>query len=118
VLVALPGMFALAWAADWMELSVLLPPWLLATTATVSPGPAGSHKLRMADDRCVRNEFLETKVDPQSGGLKAIRDMRMRVPRLGQQLVSNPGNTMRAKELRITSAGPALGEIISEGALR
>jgi alpha-mannosidase len=91
--------------------------WVARTDAASRPGPAASHKLRMADDRCVRNEFLEAEVDPQTGGLKAIRDMRMRVPRLGQQLVFNPGSTMRAKELRITSAGPALGEIISQGVL-
>jgi alpha-mannosidase len=80
------------------------------------PSAAGP-KLKMADERCVRNEFIEAEVDPQTGGLKAIRDMRTRVGRLGQQLVFNPGSTMRAKALRTTSSGPALGEIISEGTL-
>jgi alpha-mannosidase len=89
--------------------------------AWVADGPGqttgGTHKLRMADERCVRNEFLEAEVDPQTGGLKSIRDMRTRAGRLGQQLVFNPGSTMRAREVRTTSTGPALGEIVSEGVL-
>jgi hypothetical protein len=89
--------------------------------AWVSKTPAASaapvRKMRLADDRCVRNEFFEAEVDPQTGGLRAIRDTRTRVPRLGQQLVFNPGSTMRAKQVQTTSTGPALGEIVSEGAL-
>jgi hypothetical protein len=36
---------------------------------------------------------------------------------VGQQLVFNPGSVMRVKEIRTTATGPALGEIVSEGAL-
>src|SRR5262249_45972806 len=39
------------------------------------------------------------------------------VNRLGQKLVFNPGSTMRARSVRVTSAGPALGEVVSEGAV-
>ncbi len=78
---------------------------------------AGAGRMRLADERCVRNEFFEAEVDPQTGGLKAIRDQRTRVSRMGQQLVFNPGSTMRVKQVRTTSTGPALGEIVSEGAL-
>jgi hypothetical protein len=78
--------------------------------------PATS-RIRLADDRAVRNEFFEAEVDLQTGGLKAIKDQRTRVGRLGQQLVYNPGSVMRAREVKITSAGPALGEITSEGDL-
>jgi hypothetical protein len=84
--------------------------------STPGPAPAPS-RLKMADDRCVRNEFIEAEVDVQTGGLRAIRDMRTQVGRLGQQLVFNPGSTMSVREVRTTSAGPALGEIISEGVL-
>jgi hypothetical protein len=49
--------------------------------------------------------------------LRAIRDPRTRVSRLGQQLVFNPGATMRVQQIRTTSQGPALGEIVSEGVL-
>jgi hypothetical protein len=37
------------------------------------------------------------------------------VNRLGQQLVFNPGSSMRAREIQTTRAGPALGEIVSAG---
>jgi hypothetical protein len=39
------------------------------------------------------------------------------VNRLGQQLVYNPGSTMQARQVTVTSTGPALGEVISEGVL-
>jgi hypothetical protein len=82
------------------------------------PGtPPQAARMRLADKQCVRNEFFEAEVDPATGGLRAIRDHRTRVNRLGQQLVFNPGSTMRAKEVKVTSAGPALGEIVSEGAI-
>lgn len=88
--------------------------WAPRGTPGRAPAPG---RLRLADERCVRNELFEAEIDPQTGGLKAIRDMRTRVGRLGQQLVFNPGSTMRAKKVQMTSEGPALGEIISEGAL-
>lgn len=81
------------------------------------PGSAPTRRMRLADERAVRNEFFEAEVDPQTGGLRAIRDQRTRVSRLGQQLVYNPGSNMRVQNIRTTSQGPALGEIISEGVL-
>jgi hypothetical protein len=74
-------------------------------------------RMRLADEHAVRNEFFEAEIDQASGGLKAIRDVRTRVGRLGQQLVFNPGSTMRAKEISVTASGPALGEIIADGVL-
>lgn len=74
-------------------------------------------RLKMADRNIVRNEFLEAEIDMQTGGLRAIRDLRTRINRLGQQLVFNPGSLMKAKEVRVTANGAALGEITSEGAL-
>jgi alpha-mannosidase len=74
-------------------------------------------RMRLADANHVRNEFFEAEIDPATGGLRAYRDHRTRVNRLGQQLVFNPGSTMKAREVKITSAGPALGEIVSEGAI-
>jgi hypothetical protein len=78
------------------------------------PSPA---RMRLADDKHVRNEFFEAEIDPETGGLRAIRDHRTRVNRIGGQLVFNPGSRMQAKEVKVTSAGPALGELVSEGAL-
>jgi hypothetical protein len=84
------------------------------THAAESSPPA---RMRLADARTVRNEFFEAEIDPATGGLRAIRDHRTRVGRLGQQLVYQPGSFMQAAEVRVTSTGPALGEIISEGAI-
>lgn len=84
-------------------------------------GPAGAtpaaSRMKMADQHCVRNEFFEAEVDPATGGLRGLRDHRTRINRIGQQIVYNPGSTMRAREIRVTSAGPALGELTSEGSI-
>src|SRR5262249_52408879 len=82
-----------------------------------SAGPVPPARMRLADARTVRNEFFEAEIDPTRGGLRAIRDHRTRVGRLGQQLVYQPGSFMQAAEVRVTSTGPALGEVISEGAI-
>jgi hypothetical protein len=79
--------------------------------------PAQPARMKLADQRCVRNEFFEAEVDPTTGGLRGLRDHRSRINRIGQQLVFNPGSTPQVKSIRVTSTGPALGEIISEGVL-
>jgi hypothetical protein len=81
------------------------------------PGSAPTRRVRLADERIVRNEFFEAEVDPQTGGLRALRDQRTRVSRIGQQLVFNPGSTMRARQIVTTIQGAALGEVVSEGIL-
>jgi hypothetical protein len=81
------------------------------------PGPPPTSRMRLADERCVRNEFFEAEVDATTGGLRAIYDHRTRINRMSQQLIYNPGSIMLVKEIRVTSAGPALGEIVSEGAI-
>jgi hypothetical protein len=84
------------------------------------PGtPPMTTKTRLGDQQShtIRNDFFEVEVDPASGGMKAIRDHKTRVNRLGQMLVFNPGSRMVAKEIKVTSSGPALGEIVSEGSL-
>jgi hypothetical protein len=84
-------------------------------------GPAGTPpptmRMRLADERGVRNEFFEAAIDPATGGLVSIRDHRSRTNRLSQQLVYNPGSLMRGRKVTVNSAGPALGEILTEGAL-
>lgn len=74
--------------------------------------------LVLADTRRVRNEYFEAEVDPETGGLRGLWDHVSRVSRLGQQLVWHPGSRMRVSEIRTTSTGPALGEIVSEGILQ
>jgi Glycosyl hydrolases family 38 N-terminal domain len=87
--------------------------WIPRSGPAGTPAPAG--RLRLADGRCVRNEFFEAEIDSDTGGLRAFRDLRKRVNHLGQQLVYNPGSVMRVRDIRVTSTGPALGELISEG---
>jgi hypothetical protein len=76
-------------------------------------------KFRLAEPQStiIRNDHFEVEVDPASGGLKAIRDHKTQVNRLGQMLVFNPGSRMVAKEIKTTCTGPALAEIVSEGVL-
>jgi hypothetical protein len=81
------------------------------------PGPPPAARMRLADSRAVRNEFFEAEIDPGTGGLRAIRDHRSRTSRMGQQIVYQPGSFMQAAEVRVTSSGPALGEVVTEGAL-
>jgi alpha-mannosidase len=84
------------------------------------PGtPLMTARLRLADSKSntIRNEFFEVEVDPATGAMKAIRDHKTRVNRLGQRLVFNPGSRMVASKVQVTSSGPALGEIVSEGQL-
>ena len=52
-------------------------------------------------------------VDPATGGLRGLRDYRTRVNRVGQQLVFNPGSSLRVQSVKTTSTGPALGEIVT-----
>ncbi len=89
--------------------------WVPKTAGPAAPTISG--RMRLADERCVRNEVLEAEVDPATGGLRAIRDVRTRVSRMGQQLVYQPGSTMVAKSIQTNSTGPAYGEIVSEGAI-
>jgi hypothetical protein len=84
-------------------------------------GPRGTQpaaqRIRLADERHVRNEFFEAEIDPATGGLRGIRDHRNSVNRLAERLVFNPGSVMRATKIETPSVGPALGEIVVEGVL-
>jgi hypothetical protein len=91
--------------------------WIPREGPMGTPPPATRLRLADAQSLTLRNEFFEVDVDPQTGGLKAIRDHKTRLNRLGQRLVFNPGSQMQLKDAKVTSAGPALGEITSEGVL-
>jgi hypothetical protein len=91
--------------------------WLSRTGEPGASATASRRPLKLADQQTLRNESLEVEIDPATAGLRAIRDTRNRENRLGQQLVFQPGSRTVVKEIQVTSAGPALGEIVSTGAL-
>lgn len=71
----------------------------------------------IVDGNTLRNEYLQVEVDPQTGGIKAIRDAQKQVPRLGQQLIFGPGNSIRCDSIRPGRQGHAVGELITTGVL-
>ncbi|MBX9788002.1 MAG: hypothetical protein K2Y37_03735 [Pirellulales bacterium] len=90
----------------------------------------------IAEDHRLANELIEITIDPQTGGIRTVRDFRHRANRLSQQLaIRQPGRTesapdqwedpagdaqysrMVADEVAVTCSGPAFGEIVSRGQL-
>jgi alpha-mannosidase len=82
----------------------------------------------LAQENTLRNDLFEAVVDPHTGAIRAIWDHRTRHPRLAQQIalrtpqagVHDPDSDvhysiMSADEIRITSPGPIMGEIVSTG---
>jgi alpha-mannosidase len=110
---------AAEFAGDLARLVVEVPPLGFAWVPREGPPGTPQPKMRMklADGLTVRNEFLECDVDSQTGGIRSFRDMRTRLTRFGQQLVYNPGSKMVARDIAVTNAGSALGEITSAGDL-
>lgn len=86
--------------------------WIPRGSASVSPSKP---KIKTAELTTVRNEFFEAELDPATGGLRAFRDMKTRINRLGQFLAFNPGSKMVATSVQVTNAGAALGEVTAEG---
>lgn len=87
--------------------------WVPRTPSGAVPKP----RLKSAEGAIIRNEFFEAEIDVTTGGLRAFRDTRTRLNRLGMQLVFNPGSKARVRSIQITSAGTALAEIVAEGDL-
>jgi alpha-mannosidase len=85
----------------------------------------------LAAENTLRNEFFAVELDPTTGALRSISDYRSRGPRLAQQIAlrlprpeqeADPGHDshysiMVADEMRVTSSGPLLGEIVCRGRL-
>jgi hypothetical protein len=81
-----------------------------------SPGtPPPKPRIKTAENTMVRNEFLEAEFDPITGAIRAFRDARTRINRLGMQLVFNPGSKTKARKITVTNSGTALGEVVCEG---
>jgi hypothetical protein len=104
---------------DKLRLVAEVPPLGFAWFPQAGPPgtPVPPMRIRLADERCVRNEFLEAEIDPATGGLRAIRDHKTMLNRLSQRLIFRPGSVMKVTQVKTTSTGPALGEIVTEGAL-
>ena len=77
--------------------------WIAAAPAA---GKSKKAAATLADECLLRNEFFEAKIDPASGGLRAIHEYDARHNRLSQQLV------FHSDEVR----GPAHSDEIGEGA--
>ena len=90
----------------------------------------------MVDGLVLRNEFLEVTLSPDTGGLKSLRDFRVRGTLLSQQIArrwpaerAKPGETWRdpdeyatysvmaADAIDVLSTGPVLAEIRTRGRL-
>lgn len=72
-------------------------------------------RLHLADERGVRNEFVEAEFDPATGCLRGLRDLRHRIPRIQQIIQIGKGGSMMAKSTRVISRGPARGELVVDG---
>jgi len=72
-------------------------------------------RFHLADERGVRNEFLEAEFDPATGGMRGLKDLRNRVPRLQQIIITGKGGSMLSKGVQICSRGPARGELLVNG---
>lgn len=135
--VARPVYSASAWAGK-AQVVVDVPPLGFAWIAA-SPAAGKSNKAAptLADECLLRNEFFEVKIDPASGGLRAIHEYNARQNRLSQQLVFRsdedrgsiyseemgegmPGSltsTMIADAIQTVVSTETLGEIVARGRL-
>ena len=89
--------------------------WIPRKGGEAKPVPRA--RMRLADEKAVRNEFFEAEIDPQTGAIKAFRDVKSRQNRGAIQLVFLPGSRMKADEVTVGSTGPALGELTVKGVL-
>lgn len=110
---------AAEWASGTARLVVEVPglgfAWLPRNGIPGTPPPAA--RIKTAEGTIVRNEFFEAELDPATGGLRAFRDSRTRINRLGLHPVHATGGRCRATTIRVTHAGAALGEVTAEGEL-
>ncbi len=89
--------------------------WIPRKGGEAKPVPRA--RMRLADEKSVRNEFFEAEIDPQTGAIKAFRDVKSRQNRGAIQLVFLPGSRMKLEEVSVGSTGPALGELTVKGVL-
>jgi alpha-mannosidase len=121
-------------AAAKTQLVVDIPPMGFAW---VAPGPAAGKSKKatvpLADECVLQNEFFEARIDPETGGLRAIHEYNARRNRLSQQLAfrfGEPHGSRRGEEdaeahrpysMMVAAtivATETLGEIVACGQLR
>lgn len=108
---------AVEFADGTARLVVEVPPLGFAWVPRGGTAPPPRPRLKLAEGLTVRNEFFECDVDSETGGIRSFRDLRTRHTRFALQLVYNPGSRMVARDVSVTHAGTALGEIVSSGEL-
>jgi alpha-mannosidase len=84
-----------------------------AKTATIAEEP-------LVDGLTLRNEFLQARVDEESGGLAGLFDFATRGNRLSQRLSTGPrpeAPKMVASEVQVQSSSGLYGEVQSKGVL-
>lgn len=108
--------------------------WIAAAPAA---GKSKKTSATLADECLLRNEFFEARIDPASGGLRAIHEYDARHNRLSQQLVfrgddaggstssddigegtpTGPASIMAADKVETVISTETLGEIVVHGRL-
>ncbi len=77
----------------------------------------------MAEEGVLRNDFFEVHISPTLGSIESVFVYGSRGNRISQQIAfrlphgDNAYSIMAADEIRVTSAGPLLGEIVCRGRL-
>ncbi|MEZ6139437.1 MAG: hypothetical protein R3B84_02595 [Zavarzinella sp.] len=108
---------AVQWDNERTQVVVEVPPLGFAWVPRNDQAVAPKLRIRTAEGNLVRNEFFEAEIDPATGCLKLIRDIKNKIPRMGMQLVYNPGSRCEGRGVRIIHQGTALGEIASDGVI-
>lgn len=88
-----------------------LPQRITAGTRILMP------KGTLATGYLLQNDRFQVVIDEASGGIRDVRLPGMRAGRIGQQLTHRAGGQMVARQVRISSPGPAFGRMLAEGDL-
>ncbi len=111
--------------------------WIGPGSGAAEPPAAKKRRAKPVDEEpTIRNEFLEVVVHPETGGIRAIREIGQRGNRLSQQLAfrlpgprPKPGDiwrdpdleakysVMAADSVEVAVAGPAWSELVCRGRL-
>jgi alpha-mannosidase len=110
--------------------------WIGPGAGAPEPAPTKRRSKPVVEDPTIRNELLEVVMHPETGGIRAIREIGQRGNRMSQQLAlrlpaakPKPGDVWRDPDLdaaysvmaadavEVTASGPAWSEAVSRGRL-